>query len=200
MVAVGAPDGASGLDHEKECQGILDALPEEENQDRFSVRFLEVGHPKQIEEALRKNAYHILHISCHGSRPKQALEGENKAEVCCETGGVCLTLETEDGEPCYTSAAVLMKRLRDTGRAIPLVLLSACHTANAGEAQESLAGELIRGGAHAVIAMQGVVSDRYATELTSELYHILAAGEDFRPGRALARARRAVQRKPPQRR
>ena len=196
MVAVGAPDGVSGLDHEKECQGILDALPEEESQDRFSVRFLEVGHPKQIEGALRKNAYHILHISCHGSRPKQALEGENKAEVCCETGGVCLTLETEDGEPYNTSAAVLMKRLRDTGRAIPLVLLSACHTANVGEAQESLAGELIRGGAHAVIAMQGVVSDRYATELTSELYHILAAGEDFRPGRALARARRAVQRKP----
>lgn len=80
LVAVGAPDEdvapAVVLDLERELQNILDATETAQRHENAQVRILEVGHPKVIAEAFGRDAYHILHISCHGMPGKLQLEDE----------------------------------------------------------------------------------------------------------------------------
>ena len=176
LVAVAAPDqgGADAvlLDYEREVSLILEALqPLRRLADPLAqVRLLEVGHPDQIRQALQRDAYHVLHLSCHG-RP-----GE-------------LQLETEDGEALPCSAAELLTALRQAGRPLPLVMLNACHGATRAGAPASLAEELVRGGVPAVLAMQTAISNRQAIALAHSFYRHLAARELFLPSQALAQAR-----------
>ena len=110
LVAVGAPDEGQTpnqvLDLEAELQAILDAVERANQLGIAQVRVLEVGHPAEIQRALTGDAFHVLHLSAHGS--PGAIE-----------------LETEDGAALPVSAAELAQRLRDSGRPLPLVFLSA---------------------------------------------------------------------------
>ena len=109
LVAVGAPDEGQTpnqvLDLEAELQAILDAVERANQLGIAQVRVLEVGHPAEIQRALTGDAFHVLHLSAHGS--PGAIE-----------------LETEDGAALPVSAAELAQRLRDSGRPLPLVFLS----------------------------------------------------------------------------
>jgi tetratricopeptide (TPR) repeat protein len=182
LVAVAAPDrgGAEAvlLDYEREVSLILEALqPLRRMADPLAqVRLLEVGHPDQIRQALQRDGYHVLHLSCHG-RP-----GE-------------LQLETEDGEALPCSAADLLAALRQAGRPLPLVVLNACHGASRADAPASLAEALLRGGVPAVLAMQTAISDRQAIALAHSFYGHLAARELFLASQALAQARLEWQRR-----
>ncbi|MCC7020854.1 MAG: CHAT domain-containing protein [Ardenticatenales bacterium] len=179
LVAVGAPDeGPSAgavLDQERELQNILDAVEPAQRLENFEVRILEVGHPDVIADAARADAYHVLHLSCHG------LPG-------------ALQLEDEDGHAVLVDAAGLLDPIRESGRPLPLVLLNACHGGVDDRQTASLAEELLRGGVPAVLAMQTSVSDVYATRLAYEFYRSLADREQMLPSRALADARRALER------
>ena len=150
LAAVGAPDeqqtAAAVLDLERELQNILDALQQLRDQENCQVRILEVGHPEQIAAAIESDAYHILHLSCHGSP------------------GV-LILEDEDGRPVPTAPGDLLEPIKRTGRPLPLVLLSACHGGVQDGQTASFAESLLRQGVPAVLAMQTSVSDHYATLL-----------------------------------
>ena len=176
LVAVAAPDqGGSNavlLDYEREVSLILEALqPLRRREDPLAqVRLLEVGHPDQIRQALQRDAYHVLHLSCHG-RP-----GE-------------LQLETEDGEALPCAAAELLSALRQAGRPLPLMVLNTCHGAARADVPVSLAEALVRGGVPAVLAMQTAISDRQATALAHRFYEHLAAKELFLASQALAQAR-----------
>jgi CHAT domain-containing protein len=82
---------------------------------------------------------------------------------------------------------------------VPLVLLSGCSTAlaaRAGEGEAALPG-LARGllaqGVPAVLAMNGNVSDVYATRLEAQLYPGLATTERPEVLEALSQARRRVE-------
>ena len=112
LVAVGAPDedhtAGAVLDLEGELQGILDAVQRAPVQANAEVRFLEVGHPDEIRNALARDAYHVLHLSGHGS-----------------PGAVYL--EDEDGHEVKVPARELMDALKGSGRPVPLVFLSFCH-------------------------------------------------------------------------
>jgi tetratricopeptide (TPR) repeat protein len=178
LVAVGAPDeGRSGgavLDHERELQNILDAVEIARAHRNIEVRILEVGHPDSIAAAIEADAYHVLHLSCHG------LPG-------------ALQLEDEDGGAVITTAAQLLEPIRRIGRPLPLVLLNSC----LGGVQEgqaaSFAEELIRAGVPCVLAMQTSVSDHYATKLAAAFYGHLARHENLLASRALALARKELE-------
>ncbi|MGO9973625.1 MAG: CHAT domain-containing protein [Solirubrobacteraceae bacterium] len=174
LVAVGAPEetrtASAPLDIEAEMQAILDAVGSVAGADRAQVTILEVGGPEQIGEALRREQYHVLHLSAHGS-----------------PAGV--ELEDEDGDPVAVTVAELVELLRAGGRPVPLIVLSSCAGAAAGTG--GLAGALVHHGGERVLAMQAAVSDGYATKLARALYERLAGAAI--PSAALAEARRELE-------
>ncbi|MBV9160065.1 MAG: CHAT domain-containing protein [Pseudonocardiales bacterium] len=178
LVAVGAPDEnktpQARLDIEAEMGSILDAVAPAVRDGRAEVRILEVANTRTIMAALDEDDYHVLHLSGHGD----------------ETG---IELEDEDGAPVPTRAADLADALRATGRVVPLVFLSSCHSASN---HEGLALTLHQLGIPRVIAMQAPVTDRYATELAAAFYRHLSVPAFPRVGVALARARHELASQP----
>ncbi len=178
LVAVGAPDEdrtrSAVLDQERELQCILDAVQPAQRHANVEVRILEVGHPEEIGAAIASDAYHILHLSCHG-RPG------------------ALELEDESGGAVLTTAEQLIAPIRRAGRPLPMVLLNSCHGGVSEGASASLAEALLRAGVPCVLAMQTSVSDYYATQLARAFYENLAQRETLLPSRALAEARKALE-------
>ena len=175
LIAIAAPDegrtASSVLDGERELARIFDALPEHGAQ----AWPLEVAGLEQITSALKRDQYHVLHLSGHGTR-----------------GGI--ELEDEDGAPQVASASELAQAIVRSGRPLPLVFLSCCDPVTGEDGAERLAQGLLDGGLSQVVAMQGRVSDRYATELAAHFYGELADVPDAEPAAALAHARRELER------
>jgi hypothetical protein len=150
LVAVGAPDEGktpnSVLDLEHELQSILDAIEPRALQGNAEVRFLEIGHPQQIHQALQHDAYHVIHLSGHG-------------------GPGCIELEEEVGAPGLVSAGELAQQLQSAHRNVPLVFLLSCFGATPGAEAGAMVTELFRAGVPFVVAMQAGVTDRYASAL-----------------------------------
>ena len=179
LVAVAAPDQELttevALDQERELQHILDATEEAQRRENVEVRFLEVGDPDVIAAAFERDAYHVLHVSCHG------MPGQ-------------LELEDEDGRAVPTAAGELLDPIRGTGRPLPLVFLNTCHGGVEAGQTASLAEELLLAGLPCVLAMQTSVSDYYATQLARAFYEHLSTREILLPSRALAQARKDLER------
>jgi tetratricopeptide (TPR) repeat protein len=176
LVAVGAPDEtrtrSRPFDVEAAQQAILDAIGDLAERGEAQMTILEVGHPAQIAEALHRDRYHVVHISAHGSP-----EG--------------VELEDEEGAPVWVTADELMKALRESRSPLPLVVLSSC--AGGGGGTVGMAATLVTSGADRVLAMQGSVTDRYATALARRFYEELAADARTHAAEALAVARRRVE-------
>ena len=178
LVAVGAPDEGNTrsavLDYERELQNILDAVEVAQRRENVQVRILEVGHPELVAKAIERDAYHVLHLSCHGG-PGQ------------------LELEDEDGRAVPTTAEQLVGPIRKLGRPLPLVFLNACHGGVENEQTASFSQALLGAGVPCVLAMQTSVSDHYATQLARSFYEHLARREPPLASRALAQARKEIE-------
>jgi hypothetical protein len=172
LAAVAAPDETRTpnvpLDVEAEMAAVLDAVTGVAADPHAQVRILEVASLAAIRQALAQDAYHVLHLSAHGS--PDAVE-----------------LEDEDGGPVTVTPESLMQALKHGGRPVPLIVLSSCSGAAAGTA--AMAAGLITRGADRVIAMLAPVTDTYATDLARHLYRELSARPDLTTGQALAHAR-----------
>jgi hypothetical protein len=172
LAAVAAPDETKTdnqpLDTEAEMQAVLDAVTGIGGLEQAQVRILEVASLPAIRQALADDAFHVLHLSAHGS--PESVE-----------------LEDEDGNPVQVTAGALMDAVRHSGRAVPLVVLSSCSGGATGS--QAMAAGLIARGADRVIAMLAPVRSVYATLLTRHLYEQLATGPGLTAGQALARAR-----------
>ncbi len=107
------------------CKIFSNAVELAQRLENVEVRILEVGHPDQIARAIERDAYHVLHLSCHG-------------------GPGLLELEDEDGSAVPTSADDLTKPVRGLGRPLPLVFLSACHGGVEKEQTASFSESLLR--------------------------------------------------------
>jgi hypothetical protein len=170
LAAVAAPEetrtASLPLDVEAEMAAVLDAVAGITSAGQ--VRILEVASLATIRAALEHDAYHVLHLSAHGSA--EAVE-----------------LEDEDGNPVSVGLAELVRALQLAGRVVPLIVLSSCSGGAAGGG--ALAAGLAGRGADRVIAMLAPVTDGYATVLAGHLYRQLAAHPELSAGRALARAR-----------
>ena len=172
LAAVAAPDETKTrnvpLDTEAEMAAVLDAVAGISGATGGQVRILEVASLPAIRQALAGDAYHVLHLSAHGSA--DAVE-----------------LEDEDGAPVTVSTRALVQALKHGPHQVPLVVLSSCSGAAGGT--QPLAAGLAGAGADRVIAMLAPVSDGYATLLARHLYTVLAARPELTAGQALAQAR-----------
>ena len=178
LAAVAAPDETATpnapLDIEREMEAMLAAVSGVAGTTQAQVRILEVASLAAIREALAADAYHVLHLSAHGS--PDAVE-----------------LEDEDGGPVRVTADDLMRALKHAGRQVPLIVLSSCSGGATGSA--AMAAALLAHGADRVLAMLAPVTDRYATLLAASLYHELAvhpavpAGVGAGPGTSRGRRR-----------
>src|SRR5450755_2721189 len=172
LVAVAAPDetkaGNAPLDTEAEMAAVLEAVSDVAAGPHAQVRILEVASLQAIRAALTQDAFHVLHLSAHGS--PDAVE-----------------LENEDGGPQQVTAQSLMQALQHAGRPVPLIMLSSCSGGAAGT--QAMAAGLIARGADRVIAMLASVTDDYATTLARYFYKELATRPALSVGQALAQAR-----------
>ena len=178
LVAVGAPDEgktkSSVLDLEAELKTIIDAVEDARRFGNAFVKILEVAHPDEITKAMRERSYHVLHLSGHG---RQGM----------------LELEDEDGNPVEVTAGEIVGALLESGRPLPFIFLSACHSGRGDSETTSVAQGLLEKGVPAVLAMQAAVSDRYAIELAKGFYATLAMSELPLVSVAIALARREVE-------
>jgi tetratricopeptide (TPR) repeat protein len=184
LVAIGSPEEQNRrgelLDMELELKLILDAVEPARRKGGAVVRVLQRGTAAAIREALEGERYHVLHISCHARPGELVLEDTNGARDMVSAERLC-----NDGLP--------------AGRQPSLVVLAGCGTALTGQAEEekeplpALARSLLARGIPAVVAMQGPVSDRYASQLGASFYHDLATMEQPQPLLALCRARRRLE-------
>ena len=158
LAAVAAPDETktknAPLDTEAEMAAVLDAVSDVAASPHAQVRILEVASLQAIRAALIQDAYHVLHLSAHGS--PDAVE-----------------LEDEDGAPQQVTAESLMQALQHAGRPVPLIMLSSCSGGAAGS--QAMAAGLIARGADRIIAMLASVTDTYATTLARHFYTELAS-------------------------
>ncbi|MGI5398387.1 tetratricopeptide repeat protein [Streptomyces sp. CA-135486] len=190
VVANPSVDAAELLDSERELARILDAVDRSRTGHGAYVRVLNWGTLADIRAALEEERFHVLHLSCHA-------------------GPGTLTLEDEAGRPHEVDAQQFAETL-PPGRGVPLMVLAACSTARVPkrwdepdasdgsrtrpeQSATSVAWGLISRGVPAVLAMTDIVSDAYATELTSLLYEELARAERPDPLSALSRARRSLE-------
>jgi len=176
LAAVAAPDETktknAPLDVEAEMAAVLDATSEVASGVHAQVRILEVASLAAIREALARDAYHVLHLSAHGS--PESVE-----------------LEDEDGAPVTVTTETLMNALKSSGHPVPLIVLSACSGGATGSA--AMAAGLVGRGANRVMAMLAPVTDTYATKLARSFYRELSTDPSVTVGQALTRARYKVE-------
>ena len=172
LAAVAAPDETktrnAPLDTEAEMAAVLDAVAGITGRAGGQVRILEVASLPAIRQALEADAFHVLHLSAHGSADSVELEDEDGASV---------EVTTRD----------LVQALKRAGRPVPLIMLSSCSGGAAGT--QPMAAGLIARGADRVIAMLAPVTDNYATTLARHFYQELATRPALSAGQALAQAR-----------
>ena len=107
-------------------------------------------------------------------------------------------MEDDDGEVDRVDAARFARDMLVADHGVPLIVLAGCSAAVSMpqghnpdvSAYGGLAGELLRHGVPAVIAMTGPVTDRYAIAIGGRLYRELAARASPEPLAALSEARR----------
>lgn len=121
-----------------------------------------------IRDAIRDWQCHVLHFMGHGRFLPSSGHGQ-------------LQLEAPDGQPTYIAGAELGRWLKGAG-ALSLVVLNACSTAavsadSKADPNRSLAPQLLRSGAPAVVGMAAPIADEAAIAFGGALYRHLARGE-----------------------
>ncbi|MBA2695818.1 MAG: TIR domain-containing protein, partial [Actinobacteria bacterium] len=193
LAVIASPESGGGelLDYEVELARILDAVDPTRRRDDAYVQVLNWGSAAAIREALTRERFHVLHLSCH-AQPGTLL------------------LETDTGHADPVDAARFVREVLIPDHGVPLVVLAGCSTAltTRGRTQEGpepdedqtgervlsgFARDLLRGGVPAVVAMTAPVTDPYATSLCAGLYGDLARRPEPVALAALSAVRRRLE-------
>lgn len=167
------PSSQPQLDVEFEREQIVQAMERLQRAGKVQIEVLEHATVRSLQTMLRR-PFHVLHYIGHGTYDEQ-------------TGNGMLALEDERGNQHAVSASQLQYLLRDT--TVRLAVFNACMTAR-GAAGRSIAGELMRAGLSAALAMQFAISEGSATVFAGEFYRTLADG--WPVDAAVAEGRKAV--------
>jgi len=156
------------LDYETEENAILHAFESLLQKGEVEIHFTNNGSLEELNAKVSLNHYHILHFSGHGT---------------FQNGQGYLLLEDE-----FTLKSKLTKGnefakalLREDGRRIPFILLSACQSA-AGSVEKgfnSITKELLEHGFPNVSAMSMSVLDVYATKFAQSFYDKINQGQSL---------------------
>ncbi len=136
---------------------------------------------QELDRARRaRAAYHVVHFDGHGIYDRRTGLGglcfENPQDIASLEGRRHSTIGTSD----------LGRLFGD----VPLVFLEACQTAQAEQASESVASELLKGGVGSVVAMSHSVLVETARRFVEAFYDALARGA--RVGDAMLDGQRAL--------
>ncbi len=167
------PAGQPQLDVDTERAQIVSAMDVLQATGKVQIEVLQHATVRSLQAMLRR-PFHVLHYIGHGVHDR-------------DSGNSMLVLEDEDGDTHAVSAAQLQYLLRDT--TVRLTMLNACMTAR-GAVGRSIAGELMRAGLSATLAMQFAISEISATIFAGEFYRTLADG--WPVDAAVAEGRKAV--------
>ena len=172
------PDDYEELTIDREWDALQEALQELIRSGLVELYRLEDATTGKLQEALRKNEYHILHFIGHGEQDKKTGEG-------------ALVFENERGRGRLVSGEMLGTLLRDA-RTLRLAILNACEGARQDrtDAFGGVAQRLVQQTIPAVIAMQFEISDRAARTFAKEFYAALA--DNYPIEAAVGEARKAI--------
>lgn len=118
----------------------------------------------ELQRTLTDGPWHIFHFVGHGGFDNRVRQG-------------AIAIEDDSGQPLLLTATNLRMLLQDHF-SLRLVVLNACDTASGDDSNvfSSMAGELVRHGVPAVLAMQHPISDQGAALFASHFYESLVKG------------------------
>ena len=160
-----APRSADNLDYEAEEARILQAT----RTVGLDLVVEESGTLELLAACVARETPDVVHISCHGTlKPEPGL-----------------LLEDGVGERAFVAARQLVTQL--AAKHPPLLVVSACESAQSDPVLDSLARSLVQSGARGVLGWAAPVRDAEATIFAAHLYQRLTAGEASTHALAYAR-------------
>jgi hypothetical protein len=178
LAMVARPEELDRLDVDQELRRLTQALADLEAAGRVQLSWVQGQTWWDLQGALDRGEWHILHFIGHGAVDSGS--GEGVLAFAAEEGGV------------QRIGATDLALLLAEHRSLRLVVLNSCDTARAIAADRfsSTASALMRRGIPAVVAMQYEISDQAAITFARGFYTALAAQHPV--DQAVTRARRAI--------
>lgn len=177
LIAFASPGGVAPLQIGEELARLDEALIPLTRRGLISITTLEHTTLERLDEALLNVRPHVLHFIGHGD---------------FNGGDGLLLLESDrpDRAPDPLTGRRLGVLLRNHLNTLRLVFLNSCAGATVSPVDPfgGIAQTLIRRGVPAVIAMQFVIPDKAAIELSRHFYRYLAAGQPVDTALTSARA------------
>jgi tetratricopeptide (TPR) repeat protein len=188
LVTARPEDDACGyIDHRISALPLveaMEALPGQVELDLLNPPTLEALADALEQARAARRPYHVVHFDGHGVYDRRV-----------GLGGLCFEAVEESGKLDRRAHTVVYTR--DLGpllhqHRIPLVFLEACQSAQAEQASESVASELLKVGVASVVAMSHSVLVETARRFVGAFYAALAAGR--RVGDAMLAGQNALHR------
>lgn len=178
LVVIAAPADLTELDVEAEWQRLHMAIGDLHDRGVIALDRLDNANMAELQRALRRTEYHVLHFVGHGGFDERLRDG-------------VLVMEDLERRGVVVGAQRLGTLLHDH-RSLRLIVLNACEGARTDVTDpfSGVAQTLVQQGLAAVVAMQFEVSDGAAISFASEFYGALADGYPVEA--ALAEARKAI--------
>lgn len=175
---VASPSDLPALDVEREQLRIQDATKDLQARGLVQIHWLEHATWRDLQQALRREKWHIFHFVGHGGFDPTTDEG-------------LIALVDDDGGTFRLPATELARLLGDH-QPLRLAVLNACEGARGSSHDlfSSTAATVVRRGTPAVVAMQYEITDRAAIEFSRSFYEAIADGLPV--DIALAEARKSV--------
>ncbi len=175
---VASPNDLASLDVDRERLRIQDATKELQARGLVEIHWLERATWRDLQQALRREKWHVFHFVGHGGFDPSTQEG-------------LVALVDEDGGT-FRLPATELSRLLGDHQPLRLTVLNACEGAR-GSSHDlfaSTAATVVRRGTPAVVAMQYEITDRAAIEFSRSFYEAIADGLPVDV--ALAESRKSV--------
>ena len=175
---VASPQGLPQLDVAHEKRLVEEAVQGLRADGKVELSWLEGQTWRDLQRAMRRGPWHVLHFVGHGGFDPETEEGS-------------VALSDEQGRKDLLGATRLA-RLVDDHYPLRLIFLNSCEGARGNErdAFSSTAATLVRCGIPAVVAMQYEITDDAAIEFSGGFYEAVADGLPV--DAAVAEARTAV--------
>ena len=164
LLVVSSPTDHTRLDVERECEKMQTAVASLKLDGRLNVDRIDVATLGELQRALSKQTYHILHFIGHGGA-----DGAKEGHLVFE----------DNDERGYAVDGSTLGTLLHNHPSMRIALLNACEGARTlgADAFAGVAQRLVQQGIPCVVAMQFEISDAAAIQFSSAFYAAVAAGQ-----------------------
>ncbi|MEL7122729.1 MAG: CHAT domain-containing protein [Bacteroidota bacterium] len=161
---ISSPKDLPALDVERERTQMMLATEHLVERGQIKMTWLENPTWRDLQIALRRGQYHLIHFIGHGSFEVDSQEG-------------AIALVNEEGYTSIISASSLGRLLADH-KTLKMVVLNSCEGAksNTDNIFSSTGASLIKKGIPSVISMQYEITDKAALEFSRTFYETIADG------------------------